>query len=311
VPASRLRLAPWSATLRAMRSLISEFSYGFALTHELVSALGSLTAAPVFPSLIEEGRAGGGYDLKLQAPGLPLFLQFKRSECLSRRSAREIRAGAPLTTPFYRMEITAKADSAQHEMLIDLDQPPNFVFYAAPMFHRKAEFDAAFLGGTVRQQSFFVRPRTIGFFADAGAHHLSFDGRTCVVMSEPKVVEGLGAAELEALLRKRLEQDKRSLRETLDEAVQKAEAARVRSRDRLRRREEEIGETEITTISASDQLESTSAADDFRRRQADALPAARAPEVPDDPGEAALRRLADIGLREFNTQLYIVQAKEG
>lgn len=297
--------------MRDMKSLISEFSYGFALTHEFVSALGSLSAAPVFPSLIEEGRAGGGYDVKLEAPGLPLFLQFKRSDCLSRRSAREIRAGAPLTTPFYRLEITAKADSAQHEMLIDLDQPPNLVFYAAPMFHKKAEFDAAFLSGSVRQQSFFVRPRTIGLFTDDGPHHLSFDGRSCVVMSEPKVIEGLGAAELEALLRERLQQDDRPLRATVGEAVQEAEAARARSRERLQRQEEEASGTDLRiAIQAGDQPSYISAAEDFRQRQAAALPAAQPPKVPDDPAEAALRRLADIGLREFNAQLYIVQAKD-
>jgi hypothetical protein len=294
-----------------MKSLISEFSYGFALTHELVSALGSLSAAPVFPSLIEEGRAGGGYDVKLEAPGLPLFLQFKRSDCLSRRSAREIRAGAPLTTPYYRIEITAKADSDQHEMLIDLDQLPNLVFYAAPMFHQKGEFDSAFLGGTVRQQSFFVSPRTIGHFPDDGAHHLSFDGSHCVIMSKPKIIEGLGAMELEALLRERLADDQRPLRATVDEAVQEAQAARIRARERLRRRDEEAGKpvhrVAIATTGAPDV---SSAADDFRRRQADAIPPAEAPKVPEDPGEAALQRLADIGLREFNAQLYIVQQKE-
>lgn len=37
---------------------ISEFSYGFALTNELVS-WSKLTAASIFPSLIEEGKKGG------------------------------------------------------------------------------------------------------------------------------------------------------------------------------------------------------------------------------------------------------------
>jgi len=67
---------------------ISEFSYGFALTHELIALAGEpLRAAPIFPSLIEEGRAGGGYDVHLDVPGFPLFLQFKRSDCMVRRSA--------------------------------------------------------------------------------------------------------------------------------------------------------------------------------------------------------------------------------
>jgi len=37
---------------------ISEFSYGFALTNEIV-AWATLKIAPIFPSLIEEGKKGG------------------------------------------------------------------------------------------------------------------------------------------------------------------------------------------------------------------------------------------------------------
>lgn len=294
-----------------MKSLISEFSYGFALTHEFVLALGDLTVAPIFPSLIEEGRAGGGYDVKLEAPGIPLFLQFKRSDCLSRRSAREIRGGAPLTTPFYRIEITAKSDSAQHQMLIELDESPNLVFYAAPMFHRKEEFDAAFTGGRVRQRSFFVRPRTIGAFGDNGPHYLSFDGSTCVIMSEPKIIEALGAAELGALLRSRLEDHKRPLRETVDDAVREAEAARARSRARLRGRDQLSAVVDVGGApQLPEQAQAVPAIEDFRARQDAAQPAAPPPKEPDDPNAAALRRLADIGLREFNAQLYVVQDRE-
>ena len=68
---------------------ISEFSYGFALTNELVG-WAPLAAAPIFPSLLEEGKAGGGYDVHLDAPGTPLYLQFKRSDCMKRKSAKEI-----------------------------------------------------------------------------------------------------------------------------------------------------------------------------------------------------------------------------
>jgi hypothetical protein len=48
---------------------ISEFSYGFALTNEIVG-WAPVNAAPLFPSLIEEGRAGGGYDVALNLSGV-------------------------------------------------------------------------------------------------------------------------------------------------------------------------------------------------------------------------------------------------
>ncbi|HEV2078497.1 MAG TPA: hypothetical protein VGR19_01180 [Allosphingosinicella sp.] len=291
-----------------MKSLISEFSYGFALTHELVFALGTLTAAPIFPSLVEEGKPGGGYDLKLESPGVPLFLQFKRSECMQRRTAREIAAGANLDVPFYRMEITAKADSDQHEMLLELDQQPNFVFYAAPMFHQKPEFDDAFLSGRVRQRSFYVRPRSIGSFPER-PHHVSFDGSVCVVMSEPKAIQGFGASELEGLLEGQLAEDKRALRTKVPEALQQAEAARARARERTRgARPAEIGKIlKGPLVRDADRIPTIEA---FQQRQEEAIPAAPVPAPTEDPDLAALHRLADIGLREFNAQLYVVQDRE-
>lgn len=285
-----------------MRSLISEFSYGFALTHELVLSLGSLVAAPIFPSLIEEGKAGGGYDVKLEAPGLPLFLQFKRSERLTRGTAREIKAGAPLTLPYYRLALTARRDSDQHDMLIELDQAPNVVFYAAPMFHQKEEFDEAFLDGEVRARSFFVSPAAIDAFPDDGAHHLSFDGTTCVVMSEPKIVPSVGASELESLLLERLQSDKRPLRAVVDAAIVGAEGARERTRQIARAR----GEFDYFSTPFVETREGLTGVETFIRRQIAALPPVTTPPA-SDPEMERLRHLADIGLREFNAQLYVVQ----
>lgn len=290
-----------------MKSLISEFSYGFALTHELVISLGSLSAAPIFPSLLEEGKAGGGYDVNLNAPGLPIFIQFKRSDCLTTNNAREIKAGANLTTPYYRFEITAKADSAQHDMLLDLDTAPNLVFYAAPMFHEKAKFDAAFLSGTIRQNSFFIRPQIIGSFMDDRAHHVSFDGKTCVVMSEPKQVEALGVAELEQLLADMLKEQKQPLRSAIGEAIKEAEKARERSRARIPAKTDQpefpVGSVSENEVEAQDADETEA----FRQRQEDAIPPAIATDESASTEHSSLRKLADIGLREFNAQLYIVQ----
>lgn len=285
-----------------MRSLISEFSYGFALTHELVLSLGSLAAAPVFPSLIEEGKAGGGYDVKLEAPGLPLFLQFKRSERLTRGTAREIKAGAPLSLPYHRIALTGRRDSDQHDMLIELDQAPNAVFYAAPMFHQKEEFDEAFLDGEVRARSFFVSPAAIGAFADDGAHHLSFDGATCVVMSEPRIVPSLGASELESLLLERLQADKRPLRAVVDAAIVSAEGARERTRQIARA----SGDLDYFSAPLIEARDGTTRVEAFVRRQMAALPPVATPPA-SDPEMEPLRRLADIGLREFNAQLYVIQ----
>ncbi|MDD4402044.1 MAG: hypothetical protein PHI24_09275 [Desulfitobacteriaceae bacterium] len=59
-----------------MQPDFSESTYGFACTYELVNAC-SLRKVPIFPTLHEEGQSGGGFDVKVDFLGYPLFLQFQ------------------------------------------------------------------------------------------------------------------------------------------------------------------------------------------------------------------------------------------
>ncbi|WP_439868978.1 hypothetical protein [Pseudomonas syringae] len=70
-----------------MKPEMSEFSYGFAFTNELIHAPDShVVAAPEFPSLQKEGKPSGGYDVKIPF-GSPLFLQFKLSHFMARTNS--------------------------------------------------------------------------------------------------------------------------------------------------------------------------------------------------------------------------------
>jgi hypothetical protein len=70
-----------------MKPEFSEFSFGYALTENARHAgLGDFTAAPIFSSTVAEGRAGGGYDVELTFNGVPMLLQFKIPEVLTRHS---------------------------------------------------------------------------------------------------------------------------------------------------------------------------------------------------------------------------------
>jgi hypothetical protein len=158
-----------------MRPTISEFSYGFAVTSELLRAPGMvITAAPVFPSLSQEGQAGGGWDVQINRPGIPLFLQFKLCDCMTRRTCKEARDGG-FDIPCYRMHLRSARISRQHEMLLDLEAKGQEVYYVGPKFHRPEELNAAFLAFEVRARSFWVRPSDIGPLPDDGEHHVSFD----------------------------------------------------------------------------------------------------------------------------------------
>src|SRR5438046_2003272 len=96
----------------------SEFTFGYCVTEDLAVWQGTpLTAAPVFPSLLQEGQPGFGYDVLLQRPGAPLFLQFKLVEQMVRGTANEAQRGH-FSVPFYRMQLRPRKISDQHESLI-------------------------------------------------------------------------------------------------------------------------------------------------------------------------------------------------
>jgi hypothetical protein len=169
-----------------MEAKFSEFSYGFSLTQELVTEYSSLlTAAPTFPSLIDEGKPGGGYDLKLESSGFPLFLQFKLSEYMIRSYASQ--AGL-VGVPYFRFKLRALKYSKQHRLLTDLESLGNFVYYVAPMFYEVAELTAAFFGKTVSARSLFVSPSEIGPLPDEEGHCIVFNSSSPLAYfcSEPK-----------------------------------------------------------------------------------------------------------------------------
>src|SRR5690349_10920803 len=113
-----------------MDPTLTEFSYGYCVTEEFANGSGTgLKAAPYFPNLYAEGQIGGGYDVRI---GSALFLQFKLTDVLTRRSARETREGL-LEPPFSRFWLHRRDRSSQHQLLIDLEQQPGSqVYYIAP-----------------------------------------------------------------------------------------------------------------------------------------------------------------------------------
>lgn len=153
---------------------ISEFSYGYAVTDELVNwTEAGIIAAPIFPSLYQEGQAGGGWDVMLNRPGIPLFLQFKLSHKMVHPNSSAPDYGYFLP-PFYRMYLRPSRHSDQHEMLLDLEAAGNEVYYCAPAFHEPWELNDAFLNHQVKERSIWVRPTWIGPLPDDNEHHVSF-----------------------------------------------------------------------------------------------------------------------------------------
>jgi hypothetical protein len=154
-----------------MGSHISEFSYGYALTSELI-ALFSLkpVGAPEFPTQNAEGKKGGGWDVRL--PALPVYLQCKRASRMVRRSAQDAEVFKSL--PFFRMYLHPRDLSDQHQLLLDLESEGNVVTYAAPGFSEADELNQAYSMDRVIARSIFVRPSGIGPLTDDERHWVAF-----------------------------------------------------------------------------------------------------------------------------------------
>ena len=175
-----------------MKPKISEFSYGYAVTDELIHVHGTLvTAAPVFPTLYEEGQEGGGYDVHIEGPAIPLFLQFKLCHCLTTRNATLAKSG-DLSLPYFRMPLMSRRHSRQHMLLLDLEAPDKAVYYCAPGFYTKNEFNDAYQNNEVCSRSSWVIPSTIGPLPDYDEHYIAFERPTdshFYFCSDPKKIE--------------------------------------------------------------------------------------------------------------------------
>jgi hypothetical protein len=279
---------------------ISEFSYGFALINELIGWL-PLHAAPIFPSLIAEGQPDGGYDVALDAPGIPMFLQFKRAECMVRNSARETaKFGAGLSLPYYRFDVTRTGKSNQHAMLLGLANNKNFVAYAAPRFHDLEGINNAWEKGEVVARSVFVRPKAIGKL-DGRRHTVAYDGSKAFLCSEPIEISAIRGGNILERLQKMLNREKRPLREAIHDWQEEVERA-VRNSgksDDLIGKDDDID----SELIASTPL--------LRRVSEDEVPLVRVPIR--DPKqltgeEKVLSETAKSALERLHTQMVVVQA---
>lgn len=189
-----------------MKIEITEFSYGYAVIEAIrfdskwVEQIGippilipetylNIVEAPFLPSLIEEGQKLG-YDAALKFDYLTLFLQFKLSDYMKKRSAKEVQENL-IFPPYYRFRISKPIENRprQHSLLYDLAEKNIFVYYAAPKFRFPSEFNNYYLTGQMLVNSLFIRPTDIGIFDDDDEHSVSFkDGSDVCILSKPKVL---------------------------------------------------------------------------------------------------------------------------
>ncbi len=181
-----------------MRPDFSEFSYGFAFTHEYVNRNPRLKAAPELPSLIKEAKRG--YDLALGYQGHPKYFQFKLSTYLNRSNAIHWQDHR---RAHYRVRLTTRprgnhpTGTDQHSRLKRLAETVHDVFYVAPRFHSQDEFDSLFLRGLVTENSLWAPLKDLRWVSDNEVHYMTFtkDQEEPWWHSESVRLEGRFAAE--------------------------------------------------------------------------------------------------------------------
>lgn len=221
--------------------------------------------------------------MRFDLPGVPMYLQFKRSECMIKSSAKEIQNGANLATPFHRFHLMDQAKSNQHRLLLQLDDGTNQVFYAAPRFHQYSEINAAWNTNTITARSIFVAPRDIGSVGP-GSHSIAYDRTRTYCCSEIREIRSLTSGSLLQTLVERLSHETQSLEEQLPSLVSNAENAAELDRG------DEEGIEDIIQKPTLPAVERRSALSLSRPKQ-------------------LLRDLSDIAAKVFGAQLVIVQPK--
>lgn len=308
-----------------MKPDYTEFSYGFALTHEIANSDGPLPIAPHFPSLYEEGKSGdaGGADVALDRPGLPLFLQFKRSHRIASSAGVEWKAaqkaGLFLPRPYLRFTLMTDTKSDQHDLLLELDQGFNSVFYAAPRYHRRDDLNEAWRAKRVAEGSVFIRPKSIGEL-ERGRHAVAFGAKWAkhaLLCSKPREIQMSHHQALYESLSERVQAASEPIQEVqgqlFDAVIQAYKAGAERTYQRLARvRDQQASErrTRKPVDQGEDRLPPMEAVVQLpRRRTFETRLARQVDQALENRSGNHLRDAALEAQRLFGVQMAIIQPR--
>lgn len=188
-----------------MKCEFSEFTYGYACMREaedLLRAVYPPARVPIQPSLLTEATVG--YDAAFFQVDYTLFLQFKRSDYISRRHSTPcVQDGDHedrctwIHLGRHHHRFTVDTGSNQFRALRRYDDEiahgnrRGDVLYVAPRFHTETELSGHYFTGNVLGRSVLVRPRSIP--ADGEVHRIArtVDGGGLLVLSEPTVIDAV------------------------------------------------------------------------------------------------------------------------
>ncbi|MBS0289800.1 MAG: hypothetical protein JSS07_07190 [Proteobacteria bacterium] len=139
-----------------MKCEFSETQFAFSFVWELIRKYPNRFIMPWFPNTVQEGREGGGYDVKIdlnQNISGSLFLQFKIPEYLKSKQ---------------KYKIKIETNHNQFRLLKSLKRPANLVYYCTPKFHKEDEIKNFFNSSSIEGNSALF---SIEEFPNDGEYH--------------------------------------------------------------------------------------------------------------------------------------------
>jgi|HubBroStandDraft_4_1064222.scaffolds.fasta_scaffold11591_4 hypothetical protein len=181
---------------------LSEFSYGYGVTRDVQCLLTSVgvRTVPFMPSLLQEKQIG--FDVGFTGSGVPLLLQFKLGQSLTRFVRTDVTYPPPtLDRPFFRFSLNTAEVDGQYETLLKAQVDGAEVYYVAPRFADWPHYVRLFEEEAVLENSVMVMPSEIrealiGQGLADGHHRVVYDNTRVHVCSKAADVRDVRPAVL-------------------------------------------------------------------------------------------------------------------
>ena len=146
----------------------SETQFSFCFTFEYIKQFFPFVPLPIFPNTVDEGRAGGGYDVQINGS---IYFQFKIPVYYDMVSNFWRRDWDVFGHEYYKIKL--ETDGYQFKLLKDLQTPGNQVYYATPEFHASTDLATYYNSDNIVSNSGIFSLSDLPAYR-SGYHHLIY-----------------------------------------------------------------------------------------------------------------------------------------
>jgi hypothetical protein len=148
----------------------SETQFSFCFTFEYLKQFLPIIPLPIFPNIREEGRMGGGYDVRINGN---IYFQFKIPNYYNKRSNFN-KYWNVFKHEYYKIKL--ETDKNQYKFLKALQSPNNLVYYVTPEFHLLNELSNNYNADTIGSNSALFSIENLPPYG-SGYHNLIYSPR--------------------------------------------------------------------------------------------------------------------------------------